>query len=71
VDGPPADERQQIEEALASSRGRVYGPDGAADALGVPPSTLESRIRRLRIDKHGFRRRVAGRQRTHVNEHLF
>jgi DNA-binding NtrC family response regulator len=53
----PADERQQIEEALKASRGRVYGDGGAAEALGVPPSTLESRIRRLGIDKHAFRRR--------------
>jgi DNA-binding NtrC family response regulator len=52
-----ADERRQIEEALKASRGRVYGDGGAADALGVPPSTLESRIRRLGIDKHAFRRR--------------
>jgi formate hydrogenlyase transcriptional activator len=53
----PADERQQIEEALKASRGRVYGDGGAAEALGVPPSTLESRIRRLAIDKLAFRRR--------------
>jgi transcriptional regulator with GAF, ATPase, and Fis domain len=53
----PADERRQIEEALKASRGRVYGDSGAAEALGVPPSTLESRIRRLGIDKHAFRRR--------------
>jgi len=53
----PADERAQIEEALASCRGRVYGPDGAAEALGVPPSTLEARIRRLKIDKLTFRHR--------------
>lgn len=53
----PGDERQQIEQALAASRGRVYGVDGAAEALGVPPSTLEARIRRLGIDKHLFRRR--------------
>jgi formate hydrogenlyase transcriptional activator len=53
----PADERQQIEEALKASRGRVYGDGGAAEALGVPPSTLESRIRRLGIDKHAFHRR--------------
>jgi formate hydrogenlyase transcriptional activator len=54
------DERLQIEEALAASRGRVYGPEGAAETLGLPPSTLESRIRRLGIDKHTFRRRVHG-----------
>ena len=57
----PSDERQQIEEALAASRGRVYGVDGAAETLGVPPSTLEARIRRLGIDKHAFRRRVPRR----------
>ena len=51
---------KQIEEALAASRGRVSGPQGAAEALGVPASTLESRIRRFRIDKLGFRRRVPG-----------
>jgi len=54
----PADERQRIEEALAASRGRVYGDGGAAETLGVPPSTLESRIRRLGIDKRAFRRRA-------------
>jgi formate hydrogenlyase transcriptional activator len=53
----PADERSQIELALKASRGRVSGDGGAADALGVPPSTLESRIRRLGIDKLAFRRR--------------
>jgi formate hydrogenlyase transcriptional activator len=56
--GPAGDERQQIESALAASRGRVYGPEGAAETLGVPATTLESRIRRLGIDKHAFRRRA-------------
>ncbi len=56
----PEDERRQIENALTASRGRVSGPDGAATALGVPPSTLESRIRRLGINKHAFRRRPPG-----------
>jgi formate hydrogenlyase transcriptional activator len=54
------DERLRIEEALAASRGRVYGPEGAAETLGVAPSTLESRIRRLGIDKYAFRPRVHG-----------
>ena len=49
----PADapERDAIERALAASRGRVSGTDGAAARLGIPASTLESRIRRLHIDK--------------------
>ena len=51
-------ERGRIEAALAASRGRVSGTEGAAEALGIPPSTLESRIRRLGIDKHAFRRRA-------------
>jgi formate hydrogenlyase transcriptional activator len=52
-------ERQRIERALAESRGRVSGPEGAAQALGVAASTLESRIRRFGIDKHAFRRGLA------------
>jgi hypothetical protein len=39
----------------------VYGVEGAAEMLGVAPTTLEARIRRLGIDKHAFRRRVPGR----------
>ncbi len=48
-------QRNIIENALRQSRGRVSGPRGAASALGVPASTLESRIRALRINKHTFR----------------
>jgi DNA-binding NtrC family response regulator len=59
ADAPVSDaaERKQIEDALRASRGRVSGVDGAAQALGVAPSTLESRIQRLGIDKLAFRRR--------------
>ena len=49
------EETEMIENALASSRGRVAGPDGAAAKLGIPRSTLESRIRSLQIDKNRFR----------------
>jgi len=52
-----AAERQQIEDALRASRGRISGVDGAAQALGIAPSTLESRIQRLGVDKLAFRRR--------------
>ena len=52
----PATSASRSKHALAASRGRVYGADGAAETLGVPPSTLEARIRRLGIDKHAFRR---------------
>jgi transcriptional regulator with GAF, ATPase, and Fis domain len=48
-------ERQIIEDALVGSRGRVSGPDGAAARLRVPPSTLENRIKKLRIRKSHFK----------------
>jgi formate hydrogenlyase transcriptional activator len=51
-----ARERQMIETALAESSGRIAGSRGAAGRLGMPASTLESRIRALRIDKHRFKR---------------
>jgi PAS domain S-box-containing protein len=48
-------ERKLIESALAESRGRIAGPSGAAARLGVPRSTLETKIRRLGILKHRFK----------------
>ncbi|HVR23825.1 MAG TPA: sigma 54-interacting transcriptional regulator [Candidatus Polarisedimenticolia bacterium] len=48
-------DRQIIEDALAGSRGRVSGSNGAAVRLGVPPSTLEHRIKKLRIRKSHFK----------------
>jgi DNA-binding NtrC family response regulator len=48
-------EKEMIETALADTRGKVSGPSGAAAKLGLRPSTLESRIRSLKIDKHRFR----------------
>jgi formate hydrogenlyase transcriptional activator len=48
---PPADEKAIIEAALRESAGQVYGPSGAAAKLGIPRSTLESKIRSLKIDK--------------------
>ena len=48
-------ERALVEVALAESRGRISGPDGAARRLGVPRTTLESRIKSLRIDKYRYR----------------
>jgi formate hydrogenlyase transcriptional activator len=48
-------EKEMIENALTQSRGRVSGPLGAAARLGIPRSTLESRIKSLNINKHRFR----------------
>jgi PAS domain S-box-containing protein len=50
-----AQEKEVIEAALRESRGRVYGPSGAASKLGIPRSTLESKIRSLKINKNRFR----------------
>jgi formate hydrogenlyase transcriptional activator len=48
-------EQQMIEQALAAAHGRVSGLAGAARRLGVPASTLESKIKRFQIDKQRFR----------------
>jgi formate hydrogenlyase transcriptional activator len=50
-----AQEKSMIEEALKASRGRVFGPTGAAAKLGIPRSTLESKIKSLKIDKNRFK----------------
>ena len=55
VIGEPGDERAMIEAALAESRGRVSGPSGAAAKLGIPPSTVEYRIKVLKIRKSQFK----------------
>jgi transcriptional regulator with GAF, ATPase, and Fis domain len=48
-------EREIIEAALAESRGRVAGPSGAAAKLGIPASTLESKIKAFKIRKSQFK----------------
>ena len=50
-----AQEKNMIEAALKESRGRVFGSTGAATKLGIPRSTLESKIRSLGIDKNRFK----------------
>jgi transcriptional regulator with PAS, ATPase and Fis domain len=50
-----AQEKEIIEAALRESAGRVFGPLGAAAKLGMPRSTLESKIRSLKIDKGRFK----------------
>jgi len=47
-------EKQMIEAALADCNGKVAGPQGAAAKLGIPRSTLDSKIQQLRIKKHKF-----------------
>jgi formate hydrogenlyase transcriptional activator len=50
-------EKAIIEDALRASGGQVFGPTGAAARLRIPRSTLEARIRALRIHKSRFRPR--------------
>jgi formate hydrogenlyase transcriptional activator len=48
-------EKEMIEAALRESGGRVSGPSGAAVKLGIPGSTLDSKIRSLKINKNRFK----------------
>jgi len=48
-------EKGMIEAALAKSRGRISGPRGAAARLGLPTRTLDSKIKRLGINKYRFK----------------
>jgi formate hydrogenlyase transcriptional activator len=52
----PAEEKELIEKALTEAEGRVSGPSGAAAKLGIPPSTLEYKVRLLKINKHQFKK---------------
>jgi len=52
-------EREMIEAALAESRGRISGPSGAANKLGIPRQTLDSKIASLQISKSRFKDQLA------------
>jgi transcriptional regulator with GAF, ATPase, and Fis domain len=47
-------EREMIEAALAQCKGKVAGPEGAAARLRIPRSTLDWKIKQLKIKKHKF-----------------
>jgi DNA-binding NtrC family response regulator len=57
VEKPVPGERELIEAALAQTKGKVSGASGAAAKLGIPASTLESKIRSLKINKYRFKER--------------
>ena len=44
-------QREHIARVLQATGGRVYGPQGAARILGVPPSTLQSRMQKLKLKR--------------------
>jgi transcriptional regulator with GAF, ATPase, and Fis domain len=52
-------QRTHIARVLAATEGRIYGPGGAAEILGLPPSTLQSRMKKLGLP------RVAETSRAH------
>jgi formate hydrogenlyase transcriptional activator len=55
TDAVQAHEKALIESALAASKGRVSGRHGAAARLGMPASTLDAKIRSLKINKHQYK----------------
>jgi PAS domain S-box-containing protein len=50
-----AQERELIEAALRETKGQVFGPSGAAAKLGMPGTTLDSKIKSLKISKNRFK----------------
>jgi transcriptional regulator with GAF, ATPase, and Fis domain len=52
-----ARERAEIEAALAQAGGKVFGPGGAAEMLGLKPTTLASRMKALDVESGAFRAR--------------
>jgi formate hydrogenlyase transcriptional activator len=53
--GFESDRKAQIEAVLRETRGKVYGPHGAAARLCLPATTLDSQLRALGINKHQFK----------------
>jgi transcriptional regulator with GAF, ATPase, and Fis domain len=62
-----AQEQEMIEAALRESGGRVSGPSGAAAKLGIPGSTLESKIKSLKIDKNRFKTADASKTASRIS----
>ena len=60
TDDLAAREKTMIENALRDSRGLVAGPSGAAAKLRIPRTTLDSKIRKLGINRYSFKRRESG-----------
>jgi formate hydrogenlyase transcriptional activator len=48
-------EKEMIEAALAECYGQISGPLGAATKLGLPTRTLDSKIKRFKINKYRFK----------------
>ena len=42
-------ERENLIKAIEQCKGKIYGPDGAAAMLGMKPTTLASRIKKMKL----------------------
>jgi len=62
-----SEDREMIDAALAEAQGRVSGPSGAAAILGIPSSTLESKIKSMNINKYSFKMAGKNSSRTSRN----
>ena len=47
-------QRQHVARVLKRTDGKIYGDDGAAALLGLKPSTLQSRMKKLGLDRADF-----------------
>jgi transcriptional regulator with GAF, ATPase, and Fis domain len=52
-------EQANLRTALELAQGRIYGPNGAAEMLGVKPTTLSSRLKALGLREATRRRRAS------------
>jgi formate hydrogenlyase transcriptional activator len=48
--------RRRLGRTLRATRGKIYGSDGAAARLGLNPGTLQSKMRKLGIERSAFTR---------------
>jgi formate hydrogenlyase transcriptional activator len=51
-------EKEHIQRTLRSTGWRIEGPQGAAQLLGMNPSTMRARMRKLRIFRENFEKRA-------------
>jgi formate hydrogenlyase transcriptional activator len=49
-------QEKEMIEALAASQGRISGPSGAVTKLGLPSRTLDSKIKRLKVNVYRFKK---------------
>lgn len=62
-------ERANLMKAMQLSNGRIYGEGGAAELLGINPTTLASRLRALKITRAPRGNLTAGASRRDTSPH--